>query len=43
LPAILPDRLIVDDGKERCIADYLIAISELDGAAQGFDAVIPKS
>ncbi len=42
LPAILPDELILYDGKERFFADYLVAISELEGTANGFEAVVPK-
>ncbi len=40
LPAIVPDSLMLCDGKERYTADYLIAVSSLGSSAQGFDAVI---
>ena len=41
LPAFLPDRLTVTEGKSTYPADYLIAAAELGDSARGFDAVIP--
>ena len=42
LPAILPDRLIVTDGKETYPADYLIAPAPMENTSD-FDAVIAMS
>jgi len=41
LPAFLPERLTVTEGKHTYTADYLIAAAELGDSARGFDAVIP--
>jgi len=41
LPALLPERLSVSDGRGSYDADYLIAAAELGENARGFDAVIP--
>ncbi|MBQ7336238.1 MAG: sigma-E processing peptidase SpoIIGA [Clostridia bacterium] len=41
LPAIVPERLNITEGKNTYPADYLIAPAELGNAARGFDAVIP--
>ena len=41
LPAFLPDRLTVTEGKETYAADYLIAAADLGESAHGFDAIIP--
>lgn len=41
LPAFLPERLSVCDGKECYDADYLLAAAPLGESARGFDAVIP--
>lgn len=40
LVAIVPDSLILTEGRERYESDYLIAVSTLGDTAQGFDAVI---
>ncbi len=42
LPALLPDKLILTDGKSTYPADYLIAPADLGTHANGFDAVIPS-
>lgn len=41
LPALLPKLLLLDDGRERLPADYLVALSDLGRAARGFDALLP--
>ena len=41
LPAILPERLSVTDGKSTFEGDYLLAAAELGDRLRGFDAVIP--
>ncbi len=41
LPAFLPDKLTVTEGKETYPADFLIAAAELGESARGFDAIIP--
>ena len=41
--AIVPDRLILTEGKNSYPADYLIAVAPLGETAQGFDAVIPSA
>ncbi len=41
LPAFLPERLTITEGKNTYSADYLIAAAELGDNARGFDAVIP--
>ena len=41
LPAFLPERLTVHDGKESFAGDYLLAAASLGESAAGFDAIIP--
>ena len=41
LPALIPERLRIFDGKNVSNADYLIALAPLGESAKGFDAVIP--
>lgn len=38
--ATVPDRLLLRDGREELLSDYLIAPAELSGAAEGFDGLI---
>lgn len=43
LPAIFPEKLVLEEGKKRCDADYWIALSELGAKkkGEGFDALVP--
>ena len=41
LPALSPQTLLLDDGKETYAVDYLVALSELGANASGFDALLP--
>lgn len=41
LPALIPERLRIFEGRNVTDADYLIALAPLGESAKGFDAVIP--
>ena len=41
LPALLPKKLLLDDGKERIAVDYLVALSDLGAKGESFDALLP--
>ena len=41
LPALVPKKLDLDDGKSRVPVDYLVALSDLGARAKNFDALLP--